>query len=125
MSDKRCPDERIISTMVSTLQVKNGFRTELLPMALATAGPSASALCNSIMAVSAFHQGGAQAALPFKTRAIRQLYDSLHANGAAQDPEISEVQMAASMMLCVYSVRSNGGSRGDQREVRLNPRAWG
>ncbi|KFA75587.1 hypothetical protein S40288_10931 [Stachybotrys chartarum IBT 40288] len=96
--------ERIISTMVSTLQVKNGFRTELLPMALATAGSSASALCNSIMAVSAFHQGGTQAALPFKTRAIRQLYDSLHADGAAQHQEISEIQMAASMMLCVYSV---------------------
>lgn len=90
--------------MVSTVHIKNGFRTELLPMALCRSDASSAALCNAMLAVSAFHHNGPEAALPYKADAVRHLSDSLAAGPSG--PEMLETQVAASMMLCVYSVSS-------------------
>jgi hypothetical protein len=88
--------------MISTLQAQNGFRGELLPMALSRSDMSASALCNAIMAVAAFHNwGGTRAALPYKARAMTFLKESIQANNSLH---VTETQAAASMMLCVYNV---------------------
>lgn len=88
--------------MISTIQVQNGFRVELLPMALLHRDPSATALCNVMMAVSAFHNWGPEAALPFKAKAVRSLMASLSDDNP---PGVTETQAAASMMFCVYNVR--------------------
>jgi hypothetical protein len=88
--------------MISTLQADNGFRTELLPMALSGMDPSASALCNAMMAVAAVNHWGPEAALPFKARATRHL---VHALSSEHSESAIAVQAAASMMLCVYTVR--------------------
>ncbi|KAH7322936.1 fungal-specific transcription factor domain-containing protein [Stachybotrys elegans] len=96
--------EQVISTMVSTLQIQNGFRRELMPMVLSSGGSAAAALRDAMLAVSSFHQGGTQAALPYKASALRHLYDSMGYNQSGRGEPISEIQVAASMMLCVYSV---------------------
>ena len=88
--------------MISTVQCANGFRVDLLPMALARQDPAAAALCNAMMAVSAFHNWGAEAALPYKSKATKSLSESLTRWSA--EPGVLETQAAASMMLCVYSV---------------------
>ena len=88
--------------MISTTNAQNGFRNDLLPMALATPpDPAASALCNAMLAVAAHHTLGSAAALPYQARAVSHLSRAL---GAGSE-EATEIQMAASMMLCVYSVR--------------------
>ncbi|KAH8691551.1 fungal-specific transcription factor domain-containing protein [Talaromyces proteolyticus] len=92
-----------ISRMISTIDTTNGFRSELIPMALASSSAASLALCNAILAVSAFHKCGVTAALPFKAKAVRCLSSSLSSEtcgGAA----IMNTQLATSMMLCVYSV---------------------
>lgn len=72
------------------------------------------ALCNAIMAVSAYHNHGSEAALPYKSNAVRNLYDSLRLEGVSTNSGLSvldtgegdvlDTQIATSMMLCVYSV---------------------
>lgn len=91
--------------MISTLQASNGFRLELLPMALSAADPSSAALCNAMMAVAAVNHWGAEVALPFKAKATRHL---VHALSYDQSEGATAVQAAASMMLCVYSVFDEG-----------------
>jgi hypothetical protein len=54
-----------------------------------------------MMAVSAFHHYGTQAALPYKVTAVRCLSSSLASDSAYG---AAETQAAASLMLCVYSV---------------------
>ncbi|KAI9163791.1 transcriptional regulatory protein [Paramyrothecium foliicola] len=95
--------EGIISPMVSTLHVQNGFQSELLPMVLSGRDAGTTSLCNAMMAVSAVHNRDAQAALPFKVQAIRSLSESLLVPDG-QTPRMTVVQAAAAMMLCVYSV---------------------
>ena len=107
-------DERNITVMISTTHAPNGFRSDLLPMALSARDESSNALCNAMLAVSAYHISGSEAALPYKTNAVRSLYDSLGSNmfdgseqgayGDTSKQEIIDTQIAASMMLCVYSV---------------------
>ncbi|KAJ5291995.1 fungal-specific transcription factor domain-containing protein [Penicillium angulare] len=63
-------DESRISRMISTIDATNGFRSELMPMALASSSSASLALRNAIMAVSAFHRYGATAALQFKAKAV-------------------------------------------------------
>ena len=87
--------------MITTVQYRNGFREELIPMALSTSDLSSKALCNAMMAISAFHYWSAEAALPYKTRAEKALHASLCSGGG----NITETQAAASLMLCVYNVR--------------------
>ncbi|KAJ5096796.1 fungal-specific transcription factor domain-containing protein [Penicillium angulare] len=96
-------DESRISRMISTIDATNGFRSELIPMALASSSSASLALRNAILAVSAFHRYGAAAALQFKAKAVRWLSLSLSSE-THNDTDIANTQLAASMMLCVYSV---------------------
>lgn len=88
--------------MISTVEANNGFRRELLPMAMSKNSCATNGLYKAILALSAFHRHGAGAALPYKTCALRLLSHSLE-NESASEGEI-EPQLAASMMLCVYNV---------------------
>ena len=107
--------------MISTIHTPNGFRSELLPMALSNRDQSASALCNAMLAVSACHHRGSEAALQYKSNAVRSLFDSLYLGGQypregpttieARGEDIIDTQIAASMMLCVYSVSPPEGKR--------------
>lgn len=86
--------------MISTVESNNGFRGELLPMALSGSSFAAKGLFNAILALSAFHRHGPGAALPYKTCALQLLSHSLQKEST---PDI-QPQLAASMMLCVYNV---------------------
>lgn len=86
--------------MISTIDINNGFREDLLPMALSPYGSASEGLRNAIFSVAAFHLWGSEGALPFKAKALRSLSSSL----AADSVGISETQLATSMMLCVYNV---------------------
>ena len=59
-----------------------------------------------MLAISAYHRFGSEAALPYKINALRILSESLAA-GSTQinhSAETMETQLAACMMLCMYSV---------------------
>lgn len=86
--------------MISTIEANNGFRGELLPMALSGSSFAAKALMNAILALSAFHRYGSGAALPYKTCALQLLSNSLERESTVY----TQPQLAASMMLCVYNV---------------------
>lgn len=86
--------------MISTIDVNNGFREDLIPMALSDEGRS-SGLQNAILAVSAFHLWGPEHAFSYKAAAIRALSSSF----STQSHGTTETQLATSMMLCVYNVR--------------------
>ncbi|KAI0179333.1 fungal-specific transcription factor domain-containing protein [Hypoxylon sp. FL1284] len=88
-----------LSQMISTINVNNGFRDSLLPMALSTLGSASDGLRNAMLAVSAFHLWGTEEALSYKAEALRSLSSSL-----SGDVSITETQLATSMMLCVYNV---------------------
>ncbi|KAH7140025.1 fungal-specific transcription factor domain-containing protein [Dactylonectria estremocensis] len=96
--------EKVISSMVSTTRANNGFCTEILPMALSCQSPPAMALCSAMLAIAAYHHLGAKAAMPYKTNALRWLSESLVVTRADSGGEVSEAQLAACMMLCMYSV---------------------
>lgn len=86
--------------MISTIDVNNGFRDCLLPMALSTFGSASDGLRNAMLAVSAFHLWGTEQALSYKAEALRSLSSSL----SSESVGIAETQLATSMMLCVYNV---------------------
>lgn len=86
--------------MITTVETNNGFRGELLPMALSGSSFAARGLFNAILALSAFHRHGPGAALLYKTYALQLLSHSL---GKESIADILP-QLAASMMLCVYNV---------------------
>lgn len=90
--------------MISTTQVQNGFRTDLVQMVLSRGDSATKALWNSMMAVSAFHHSGAASALTYKTNAVRYLSASLTPGSETRSIDLNETQFAASMMLCIYSV---------------------
>lgn len=74
-------------------------------MMLSRPDASAAALSNAILSVAAFHRYGSQTALPYKVNALRYLSDSLMTSGQQLcSIEETKMQLAASMMLCVYSV---------------------
>ncbi|KAI0471253.1 fungal-specific transcription factor domain-containing protein [Xylaria cf. heliscus] len=89
-----------LSRMISTINVYNGFRDDLIPMALTTGGEASHGLRNAILAVSAFHLWGPEHALTYKAEAIRSLSSSLSTETFGD----TETQLATSMMLCVYNV---------------------
>ncbi|KAI5858217.1 fungal-specific transcription factor domain-containing protein [Durotheca rogersii] len=89
-----------LSSMISTIDVHNGFRDDLLPMALSTHGATSDGLRNAILALSAFHLWGAEHALSYKAEALRSFRSSI----GRDSPGITETQLATSMMLCVYNV---------------------
>lgn len=86
--------------MISTIDVNNGFRDDLLPMALSNFGNASVGLRNAMLAVSAFHLWGPEQALSYKAEALRSLSSSL----SGESVGITETQLATSMMLCVYNV---------------------
>ncbi|KAI0473272.1 fungal-specific transcription factor domain-containing protein [Xylariaceae sp. FL0804] len=93
--------ERNLSGMISTIDVNNGFRDELLPMALSsTGGKDSAGLRNAIFSVAALHLWGPKNALAYKGEAIRSLSSSL----LAESVSATAAQLATSMMLCVYNV---------------------
>lgn len=93
-------DEAILARMITTIDDgANGFRTNLLPMALSSQSESCRSLFKAILAVSSFHLGRIPEALDHKVSAIQSLAASVRP-GAAPEP----AQLAACMMLCVYSV---------------------
>ncbi|KAH9906819.1 fungal-specific transcription factor domain-containing protein [Xylariomycetidae sp. FL2044] len=89
-----------LSKMISTIDVNNGFRDELLPMAFSSYSSASNGLRNAILAVSAFHLWGPKQALSYKAEALRSFSSSLSSDSAG----IRETQLATSMMLCVYNV---------------------
>ncbi|KAF3763683.1 hypothetical protein M406DRAFT_352432 [Cryphonectria parasitica EP155] len=91
-----------IAGLISTVDANNGFRQELLPMAMASDDFAAQALRSAMIALSAFHLHGTGAALPYKTKAITYLNRALQPESIV-DGQL-EPQIAASMMLCVYNV---------------------
>jgi hypothetical protein len=90
--------------MISTTQVQNGFRTDLVQMVLSRGDSATKALWNSMMAVAAFHHSGSESALTYKTNAVRYLSASLTPGSETKSIDLNETQFAASMMLCIYSV---------------------
>ncbi|KAI0012577.1 fungal-specific transcription factor domain-containing protein [Xylariaceae sp. FL0662B] len=92
--------QKRLSRMISTIDVNNGFREDLLPMALSSHSSASHGLRNAILAVSAFHLWGADQALSYKAEALRSLSSSL----SSESVGITETQLATSMMLCVYNV---------------------
>ncbi len=94
--------------MISTIDVENGFRRELIPMALSQPAESFTALRNAILAVSALHKFGRQAAMPFKSKALRSLSRSFSTDEASTTQGAAHAQLATSIMLCVYSVSRPG-----------------
>jgi hypothetical protein len=85
--------------MITTIDdAANGFRADLLPMALCTGDESSKSLLKAILAVSAFHLGREEEALKYKGEAIRSLAASV------QPHTPSAAQLATCMMLCVFSV---------------------
>lgn len=96
-------DEHKISRMISTVDSNNGFRHELIPIAVNGPSFAAKGLRMAILALSAYHRYGLGAALPYKIQALRLLSHSLDQESFADLPPI-ESQLAASMMLCVYNV---------------------
>ncbi|ORY68814.1 fungal-specific transcription factor domain-containing protein [Pseudomassariella vexata] len=89
-----------LARMISTIDVNNGFRDELLPMAMSNLSPASDGLRNAMLALAAFHLWGPEQALPYKAMALRSLYSSLSSDSVG----ITETQLATSMMLCVYNV---------------------
>lgn len=88
--------------MISTVEANNGFRLEILPMAISDSGLAAKALFCSILSLSAFHRHGRGAALPYKLQALQLLSLSLEKESIPEGQ--LETQIAASMMMCVYNV---------------------
>ncbi|KAI0205838.1 fungal-specific transcription factor domain-containing protein [Astrocystis sublimbata] len=89
-----------LSRMISTININNGFRDDLMPMALTSNGEASHGLRNAMLAVSAFHLWGPEYALTYKAEAIRSLSSSL----STESFGTTETQLATSMMLCVYNV---------------------
>lgn len=86
--------------MISTIDINNGFRDDLLPMALDPYSSASDGLRNAMYALAAFHVWGSEEALPYKAKALQSLSSSLRAESIG----ITETQLATSMMLCVYNV---------------------
>jgi hypothetical protein len=86
--------------MVTTIDDdNNGFRTNLIPMALSSIDASSRSLLQATLALSSFHLGRQEDALRHKVQAIKSLSESF------LDVNVSKLtQIAACMMLNVYSV---------------------
>lgn len=99
-------DESVLARMITTIDDDtNGFRFELLPMALATEDASSRSLLQAILALTAFHLGSRDEALNYKVMSIETLNESFR-NQPQGDERYRITQLASCMMLCLYSVRS-------------------
>ena len=90
--------------MISTTQARNGFCTEILPMALSDQGAPAAALCSALLSISAFHHLGREAALPYKRDALQRLSHSLSTDQSRLLGRDVDTQLAACLMLSMGSV---------------------
>ncbi|CZR57513.1 uncharacterized protein PAC_07402 [Phialocephala subalpina] len=90
----------VLSRMVTTIDdAKNGFRNVLLPMALSDANNATAGLRQAMLAISAYHLWGHDAAINYKLSAIRYLSKSLHNGEEAPLP-----QFTTCMVLCIGDV---------------------
>ncbi|KAG4031132.1 hypothetical protein MFRU_010g02570 [Monilinia fructicola] len=90
----------VLSRMITTIDDSlNGFRNYLLPNALADRYLSCLSLRYAILAVSAYHLWGTEAAVQYKISAIRFLSQSIQTGGGGL-----RGQFATCMMLCVGDV---------------------
>ena len=86
--------------MITTIDDgRNGFRTVLLPNALSLQSLASQSLHEAILALSALHLLGRQAAIEHKINSIRLLSQSIQAN---ENQHVS--QFGTCMMLCVCDV---------------------
>jgi hypothetical protein len=90
--------------MVSTTSARNGFSNEMLPMALSCRDASALALSNAMLAISAYHHLGPESAARYKLDAVSRLSESLSGHDSLTYSHVSDVQLAACLMLAMYSV---------------------
>jgi hypothetical protein len=91
--------DSVLARMVTTIDDStNGFRLDLIRMALSSSDASSRSLLQATLALSSFHIGRSEEALKHKVRAIKSLNESLHGGGHKM------TQIAACMMLCVNSV---------------------
>jgi hypothetical protein len=90
--------------MVTTIDDStNGFRLEIMPMALTSTNPAAKSLLHATLALASFHLGSREEALTHKLRAIKALAGSIHCESPS-DEKSRLTQFASCLMLCVYSV---------------------
>ena len=93
-------DNEVLSRMITTIDdSRNGFRTVLIPNALSAQSLSSQSLLEAIMALSALHLWGRQAAIKHKLRSIRLLSQSIETN---EDQPVG--QFGTCMMMCVADV---------------------
>lgn len=92
----------------------NGFRLELIPMALSSTAASSRSLLQTTLALSSFHLGRPEEALKYKVKAIKSLSESFKVvPGSVESEKEKATQFAACMMLCVYSVSNTRYIFGD------------
>lgn len=92
-------DDQVLARMVTTIDDNtNGFRLDIIPMALSSDAGSQS-LLHATLALSSYHLGREEDALNHKVKALKLLSESFKHSIASR---LS--QFAACMMLCVYSV---------------------
>jgi hypothetical protein len=93
-------DDSVLARMITTIDdATNGFRVDLIPMALSSSGAAETSLLQATLALASFHLGRPEEALRHKVQAIKSLSDSFQ-----QQFSSKLAQFAACMMLCVYSV---------------------
>ena len=93
-------DHEVLSRMITTIDdSRNGFRTVLIPNALSGKSLSSQSLREAILALSASHLQGYEAAVKYKLRAIRLLSNSIN---KGEKEYVS--QFATCMMLCICDV---------------------
>jgi hypothetical protein len=95
------PDESRLARLITTVDdAQNGFRNELLPIALSHKTKASQGLMESILALCAFHVGGPSQALQHKSRALRLLHQAIQTD----HPDDLSAKLATCMLLCVYGV---------------------
>jgi hypothetical protein len=100
LNTQQSVDHEVVSRMITTIDdSQNGFRTVLIPNALSGKSLSSQGLREAILALSAFHLWGSDAAVKYKIRAIRLLSESI----SRREKEFAS-QFATCMMLCVCDV---------------------
>ncbi|CAH0054588.1 unnamed protein product [Clonostachys solani] len=92
------------SPMCSTTNLDNGFTHQVLPMVLSTNNAPGEALLNSMLSISAHHRWGPQEACAFKGKALQSLGQSLASASCDGGIGNTVTQLAAAMMMCMYSV---------------------
>jgi hypothetical protein len=96
-------DDSVLSRMITTIDDgTNGFRFELIPIALSSSYASCRGLLEATLALASFHLGQQEEALVHKVKAIEALSTSFQRENASRI-----AQFSACMMLCVYSVMCN------------------